>query len=345
MKGIQFLLLFVFSACNLLIAKETVFIRPNNDKLVVQGAFFIKKSKNKVVINRHNEEFLNHTETFVNAEKANTQSGVTILFSTNSSNITLHFQERTDAQHRQKKFGVFKNGKFYSEKTGPVFLIENDTKNEFSEWKIVLPAFYGIDFLGIEIDPNASLKKIEQRKRLVYVAIGNSITHGVGQNGAGYLTYPYLLAEQKNWELFNLAVGGSKISWTVAQLLENKKVDIISILWGYNDWNSTFTLEDEIRPYYRKLLTTLRRVQPNARIYCILPTYSKRLNSKSGNDALDDIRKCQSDIISELQQKGDKQLYVINGKDITSENDLNDDVHLSVEGAKNFAAKLEKLIK
>ncbi len=269
MTKLFIVLLFFLQSCNIVTAEQQKFIQPNNENIVIKGAFFVKKSSDKVIINRFDNEFLTHKKTFVNAIKANTQSGVTICFSTNSSTITMYFKERDDAQHRQKVFGILKNGEFFKEVKGTTFSFTNVEDNQYNQWEIVLPTFCGVDFTGIEIDGNSDLNKIKQEQKPVYVAIGNSITHGVGQNGAGFLTYPFLLAQNKNWVLYNLAVGGSKISWPVARLIENKKVDVITILWGYNDWNSTFTIENEIKPYYKKLITKLRKIQPDAKIYCI----------------------------------------------------------------------------
>ncbi len=345
MTKLFIVLLFFLQSCNIVTAEEQKFIQPNNENIVIKGAFFVKKSSDKVIINRFDNEFLTHKKTFVNAIKANTQSGVTICFSTNSSTITMYFKERDDAQHRQKVFGILKNGEFFKEVKGTTFSFTNVEDNQYNQWEIVLPTFCGVYFTGIEIDGNSDLNKIEQEQKPVYVAIGNSITHGVGQNGAGFLTYPFLLAQNKNWVLYNLAVGGSKISWPVARLIENKKVDVITILWGYNDWNSTFTIENEIKPYYKKLITKLRKIQPDAKIYCILPTTSKRTSPKNGTDTLGDIRKAESEIVSELQKNGDKNLFIINGTKLTNLNDLNDDVHLSVDGAANFAKRLSKSIK
>ena len=345
MTKLFIVLLFFLQSCNIVTAEGQKFIQANNENIVIEGAFFVEKSFDKVIINRFNNEFLTHKNTFANTIKANTQSGVTICFSTNSSTITMFFEERDDAQHRQKVFGIFKNGEFFKEVKGTTFSFTNVGDNQHNQWEIVLPTFCGVDFTGIEIDGNSDLIKAQQEQKPVYVAIGNSITHGVGQNGAGFLIYPFLLAQNKNWDLYNLAVGGSKISWPVARLIENKKVDVITILWGYNDWNSIFTIEDEIKPYYKKLITELRRVQPNAKIYCILPTTSKRTSPKNGTGTLGDIRKAESEIVSELQKNGDKNLFIINGAKLTDLNDLNDDVHLSVDGVANFTKRLSKSIK
>jgi lysophospholipase L1-like esterase len=340
-----FTLLALLLGCTALsVTTNKKFIQPNNENIVVEGAFFVEKSSERVIINRFSNEFLTDKKTFANSLKANTQSGVSISFSTNSAAVSVFFEERDDAQHRQKVFGIFKNGEFLKKVTGLEFTLENQNKNDFVEWKIVLPTFCGIHFKGIEIDGNSELKKIETKQKPVYVAIGNSITHGVGQNGASYLSYPFLLAQKKNWRLYNLAIGGSKISWPVAKLLENKKVDVITVLWGYNDWNSAFTIENEIKPYYKKLVSELRKAQPEAKIYCILPTTSKSTTPKNGTDSLEDIRNAEHDIIRGFQQKGDSKLFIINGKELTTVDDLNDNVHLNIDGAAEFAKELSKLI-
>lgn len=318
-------------------------IQPDNKNIIIDGAFFIEKNSKRVIINRFNNEFFSNKKTFANKEKANTQSGVSISFSTNSPKVTMYFEERSDAQHRQKVFGIYKNGKFFKKVSGTKFSFTNTDAN-YADWKIVLPTFCGVDFTGVEIENNSELKKVRQKKKPVYVAIGNSITHGVGQNGAGYLTYPFLLAQEKNWDLYNLAVGGSKISWPVAEILKNKKVDVITVLWGYNDWNSTFTIKDNIKPYYKKLISELRRVQPNAKIYCILPTTSKSTSPKNGDDSLQDIRDAEKDVVQSFQQNGDSNLFIIDGKKLTTISGLNDDVHFSVDGAAKFAKQLKEII-
>ncbi len=338
------ILVFLFGFVLMAKAEDRKFIKPNNQLIEFKGALFIQKSDQKVIISRHSKSMLEHPQTFMVAKKANTQSGVTICFSCNSSKIDVAFEKRNDADSRQNVFGVYKNGEFYKSINGLTFTIDNQEKKESNNWEIVLPTFSGVNFLGLKIDNKAKLFPVKKETKPVYVAIGNSITHGVGQKGAAYLSYPFLLAREKNWELYNLAVGGSKISWPVAQLLKDIKVDVITVLWGYNDWNSTFLIESEIKPYYKKLLLELRKVQPKAKIYCILPTTSKSLTPKNGSDSLDDIRDTEREIINKLQAKGDKNLFLIEGHKMTTVDDLNDAVHLSVDGAANFTKHLLKEI-
>jgi len=175
----------------------------------------------------------------------------------------------------------------------------------------------------------------------VYVAIGNSITHGTGQK-AGYETYPFIVSQKKGWDLYNVAVGGSKISWPVAKMLSDKHIDVITILWGYNDWNAGFTPKGEIIPRYSKLLKILAKDHPDAKIYCILPTATKATAPKRGNLTLDDIRNAEKQAAESLIKKGFSNIKIINGKEISDKSLLNDKVHFTVEGAKQFAENLLK---
>jgi lysophospholipase L1-like esterase len=180
------------------------------------------------------------------------------------------------------------------------------------------------------------------------VAIGNSITQGTGQQ-ASYQTYPFILAQKKGWTLYNLAVGGSKISWPVARLLQGKKVDVITILWGYNDWNAGFLPDKQIKNNYTKLLKGLLKAQPQARIYCILPTYTNRTTAKKGTATIDGIRQAEAAVVKSFQKKGYHNLFVVDGSKISDSNFLKpkgskDVVHFTPEGAKKFATALYKMM-
>ena len=325
------------------------FIKPNNRQIKVTGAFFLKKSSKKVVINRFNAKTLDHPETFMNADNANTQSGVIISFVTNSPEIIFYFEKRDDAKIRFGSLGIFMDGELFAEiklkKDEPAspIVFKNPGGKQWAKWEIVLPPYYGMNFTGIEIDENCELKKTPETSRKMYVAIGNSITQGTGQK-ASYQTYPFLLAQKRNWELYNLGVGGSKISWPVARMLKGKKIDIITILWGYNDWNAGLTIENQIGPFYKKLLETLLKTHPETEIYCILPTVTTREKPKKGHLTLDEIRQAQAEIVNNLKAQGHHNLHLIHGEKITDIAGLKDKVHFSVEGAGSFAESLDRLI-
>lgn len=330
------------------------FVYPDNSSIKITGAFFLKSSKDKVVINRIDPQILKNSHTFINPLKAHTQSGVIIYFKTNSPKVVFEFSKRTDAHIRACSFGIYKDGKFFKEirlsKKNPLqpVILNNPDGKHWSLWEVVMPPFYGMDFRGIKITKGSSYEKIPAQQKKVYVAIGNSITHGTGQRGS-FQSYPFLLARKKDWILYNLAVGGSKISWPLAQTLEGKKVDVITILWGYNDWNAGFTPDGQIKPNYSRLLEGLLKVQPNAKIYCILPTYTNRKTPKKGNVSIEDIRRTEASAVKNLQSKGHNNLFLIQGGQITDSTFLKpkgsrDVVHFTPKGAAKFALELDKII-
>lgn len=319
-------------------------IAPNNKKILYKGALFVKKDNDRAILSRHNAAFFKQTKTLVNPAKANTQSGISIVFRTNSKRFKASFEKRNDAIQRQLIFSIFKNGAFLKNVHELSFTIENPDGNEYTNWEIVLPTMYGMNFLGLNIDESARLQKIRKQKLPVYIAIGNSITHGTGQKGHARFTYSFLLSRYKGWDMYNLAVGGSKISWPVADMTKNIKADVITILWGFNDWNSPLDLEKDIMPNYEKLLVELRKVQPKAKIYCILPTTSKKSIPNNGNDTLDDIRNAERAIAQNIQNSGEANLFILEGQLLTSEEDLQDAVHFSVDGAFRFYQKLAQLV-
>jgi len=329
-------------------------LTPDDAAITITGAFFLEKSPQRVVMNRFTEEVLNNDSTFMNPEKARTQAGVCIFLRTNSRKITFHFERRDSSLHRYSLLGVFRNGKLFKKVAvtadnapDSVAVVNPDPGGELSEWEVVLPGFYGLNFTGITVDKGSRYEKTAP-PRTVYVAIGNSITHGTGQ-AASYQSYPYILARKKKWTLYNLAVGGSRTSWPVATLLKGKKVDVITVLWGYNDWNAGFTKEQE-RTYYRRLVEELLKAQPEAKIYCITPTFTYRTKPKSGELSLDDLRAVQTEVVGAFRKKGFDNLRLIRGESITDSTYLKpkgsrDVVHFTVEGAAKFAGQLERLVR
>jgi lysophospholipase L1-like esterase len=325
-------------------------ILPNDNNIGIKGAFFLQKSDKKVIINRISPKILDNPETYMRVTNVNTQSGVRISVNTNSENVTFLFEKRENAAHRFSVVGIYKNGELFkkimikpkNEKL-PDFSVTNPDGNKWTEWTLVLPPYYGMNFLGVDIDENSEYKGCKGQKKPVYVAIGNSITHGTGQN-AGYETYDYRLAEMKGWELYNVAVGGSKISWPIGKMLKKEHIDVITILWGYNDWNAGFTPEEEIIPRYSKLLELLTKHHPEAKIYCILPTATKAKTPKRGNLTLDDIRNAEKKAAEAFLNKGNKNIVIINGEDISDVTFLRDKVHFTVEGAEKFAENLAEII-
>lgn len=340
---ISMLLLFFVAAKS----QETQLIKPDDNAISIKGAFFLEKGGDKVVINRISPDILKNKETFMRPSNVYTQSGVRISIYTDSKNINFLFEKREGASFRHSSVGIYKNGELFKkvnlvpDKELPLFKISNPDGKKWTEWTLVLPPYYGLNFKGVEIDKDAGLKKLKEEKKPVYVAIGNSITHGTGQK-AGYETYSYQVADAKGWDLYNVAVGGSKISWPVAKMLKDKHIDVVTILWGYNDWNAGFTPDGEIIPGYSKLLKLLAKDHPDAKIYCILPTATKTKKPKRGNLTLDDIRNAEKKAVELVKAEGYPNISVINGEELSDVSMLNDKVHFTIDGAAKFADNLLK---
>ncbi len=347
-------ILFVFSAFAGK-AQEKQLIKPNDPALSITGAWFLQKTPDSVVLNRFTPEMLKNQHTYMNPKNAWCQSGVVVSVKTDSPEVVFLFDKRAGAKHRGGSFGIFKDGKFFKAvKVSPKkpllpLAVKNPEGKKLTLWQITPPPYFGVNFKGIEIDKGSRCKKVKTGSRPVYVAIGNSITQGTGQQ-ATYQTYPFILAEKKGWTLYNLAVGGSKISWPVARLLKGKKVDVITILWGYNDWNAGFLPDKQIKDNYTKLLQGLLKAQPQANIYCILPTYTNRTAPKKGSATLDEIRKAEAGVVKQFQQKGYHNLFLVDGSKITDATFLRpkgskDVVHFTPAGAKKFAEALAGIVK
>ena len=325
-------------------------IAPDDANIIVEGAGHISCTDGKMTINRFSDEMWDRQDLNNFAlKKANTQSGVRIIFKTDSRTVKPVFTDRTDADLRKVTnfYGIYKNGTFAGNVSGEELTLTSD--GSVTEWEIVLPIYYGVDFCGLVIDSGAKLYKVKRDSRPVYAAIGDSITHGAGQTQCGSNgSYPGVLADTNGYLLYNFAVGGSQISPAIAGELEGLDADIITVLWGYNDWNGLHGDIEEITRRYTALLSELRRVQPDARIYCIMPTICTNEDGTSGKRApgcpLDDVRNAERKIVQAAIDAGDDSLFIIEGKELTSTDGLKGGVHFNNEGAERFGKALARIV-
>jgi lysophospholipase L1-like esterase len=216
---------------------------------------------------------------------------------------------------------------------------------------VSLPSFSEIALLRIEIDEEAELRPHARENKPVYVALGDSITHGTGQGNASHLSYPFLLSRKLDFTLYNLAVGGSGVPVGVGPMLGDfPRIDLITVLVGYNDWNGEGKTPAEYYDRYRQLLLAVRASHPKAVIVCISPLYTARQLSKITGLTIDPFREVVYRLVREFQDQGDQQIYLVKGETITGKANLRDGgikdpVHLSVEGAAQFAEQLHQWIR
>jgi len=331
------------------------------DELIqVKGANYIFRNDGMLSFSRFSEATLNApvNEAMFNADKARTNSGIRLFINTNSSKLRLTFKA-LNGINRGAEFAVYQNGKqssvftFKGEKakTEMVFEVDNERGHEASLFEISMPSLANVGLVKLELIKGADLLPVPHEKQAVYLAIGNSITHGVGQGSATFLTYPYLLAKSKNWDFYNLAVGGAKISPAIARMTsEMPKADVITILIGYNDLMFNDKSPEAFAEAYLRYLKTIRHHQPNAEIYCITLTHTRAVANDRTGVKPEAFRMALKHLVYQLQSEGDTRLHLVKGQDISSEANLradviSDKVHFSIEGAALFAKALYELVK
>jgi lysophospholipase L1-like esterase len=216
-------------------------------------------------------------------------------------------------------------------------------------WEVSLPSFAGVELTMLEIDKAQGLLDPGPGPRRTYAALGDSITHGTGQGSASHLSWPFLLSRKLGFELYNLAVGGSGVSIAAAQALAGlDRIDVVTILFGYNDWNGEGDSVEAFASQYRQMLSEVRAVQPGAEVFCISPLVTRREQSKSTGLPIDAFRGAVQELALEWGSF-DPKVHFIDGEAISSFENLQpagskDVVHLTVEGAAMLADSLFPVI-
>lgn len=286
-------------------------------------------------------------------KKAHTTPCVKMLFKTSSPFVKLTFKTPPDHEHRAANFGIYQNGKWwksldFSNKTRDMELeIQSQTPGESTLYTIAFPSWSDPSFYGIELKAGHQLEAFTPSKKKIYVAYGDSVSHGTGQKSASYLTWPYQLAEKLDYEIYSLAVGGTSIRLPVIEMFDQfKKIDLITIYIGIND-SARKSLE-QFEQEYDQVLSTIRKNHPDTKIFCItLHAIPAEKSSKLTGIKLIDFRKPVTSVVTKRQQQGDGNLFLIDGESLTTLDDAMNpgNVHLSIDGAKHWAEKLYPQIK
>jgi lysophospholipase L1-like esterase len=338
---------------------QTKEIAVNNDNIKVFGANYIYRSIDKLSFSRFSEHTYQtpQNERMFNVDKAQTNSGIRIQFATTSPSISLTFSPQA-GNNRGAEFAVLQNNKLTKTKAfkgkehlnDMGLIIENITPGKETLFEVVMPSFCNVALTKMTIDEKHNLLPFSSDKKPIYIALGNSITHGVGQGSATYLTYPYLLARKLNMNYYNLAVGGSKISQAIArQTSEMPQANLITILIGYNDLMFNNKSIEEYKKAYTNYFLEIRKNQPGAFIYCISLTHTRAIRNEKTGITPNDFRKALQEVVESLIDNGDTKVEFIAGDSITSEANLrqeilSDKTHFGIPGAALFAEELYQII-
>jgi hypothetical protein len=276
-------------------------------------------------------------------KNALTQAGITIQIKTASPTVAFNFKRNTSVDDRWAEMTLYRNGiqvqtlQLFNSPGGST-ISATSTDGLEAVWTCVMPSFNPQYFMGIDIDENEKLLELDVENKPIYVAIGNSITHGVGQSGsAGNLSYPYLVAKDLGAMLYNFGIGGSKFNTDVLENLDGLVPDVITVLWGYN--NVVYLTDDLSTSLveYDSLMTRLVQNYPNAKVVAIEQTYtSSTVGKNNTSNTIADLRMGQKVILERLMDLHNN-LQIINGLDYTDANSLADVVHLNDAGAEALA--------
>ena len=325
-----------------------------NASIGTEGLLFVERANDKLEMRRFSQETLKTPlkQLGLNPIKAKSLAGGAITFGTNSKTIKLSFA-RDPEDKKKNEFTAWCNGKNIQSKVffagqGANYTLNIKAPSEgMHQYKVQLPMWGQPTLTSFKIDDGAKLEAPAKKPKRKYLAFGDSITHGVGQDFC-HQSYATKLAKALAAELFNLAVGGAKVSLPAAKMSGSlKDVDLITILVGYNDLHFDKKSPEEYETKYRELINIVTETHPKAKIFCITPLFSKKPQNPETKVELKTFRAIVKKLVKEANNPN---VACIEGDKITSIKNLRanrptDPVHLGIEGADMLASKLIDIIK
>lgn len=311
-----------------------------DSRITFLGCRHIKRTADQIFMSRLGDESLSDTRLNY-MSNGNTQSGVIIRFATSSQKVRLLFKE-IEGPHWGKDYGVWANGKFYGSIASHDLLLTNPNDTLPTVWEVSPSLMNAVSLVKMELSAGSHLEIIKESSKPVYFAIGNSITQGVGQGNAGYKSYPFLLGKSMEFEVVNLAVGGSKLSPAVAKELKDEQANLITVLWGFNDWAYEGIPPEQFFLKYKELVEQIRLYQPSTPLLCV-GFINTEYQTPANQQPIDVFRWELSKLVMDCKSRGDANIEYFDASGIAVE--LMDGVHPSVTGASQLAAGIEAFIK
>ena len=367
MKKILFLLIITLSSSIYNVSAQVI-INPDDANIHIHGALNIKMVSGELVMHRHTDEIYASTTSALrfNPEKAQSSTGISIRFKTASPTVTVNLKI-SDVIFKKDPAGGFigvyqhvnaipkpihsspvesitpnqEQNISYTRGAPVVININSEDTGSIVEYKITLPIWIDLNLVSLELENGYNLVAYDKVVKPVYIAYGNSITHGRAQNGTNE-TYPYLLSEWMNWELYNIAVGGGKTSQKMAEMIRDEypHIDYMTVLIGYNDYAGGSESTDTYTTNYTNFLNTIREKHPNTKIYCLTLTATTYTEDVESKVKAEEYRQVVRDVVKSRIDAGDTNILLIEGEDISTIADLKEKVHFTVEGALRVADKL-----
>lgn len=161
--------------------------------------------------------------------------------------------------------------------------------------EIVWPYCASVDLISIQRTAGSTLTSPSARPATIYVAAGDSITHGFVANEV-YSEWAYLLAQSKGWRIINMGYGGRQVAPSDATVIGALGASVATYLIGYNNFAAQTPLAT-FKANYKIWISNFRVGSPSCKLYCMTPTYSP---NSFGSLTLENYRQQIRDAVSEI---------------------------------------------
>lgn len=321
----------------------------DDPRLRISGALTTAVQDGVLVARRFDPAVAEASRATLRPDHAATTSGIALHLRSDGAAVRLTFAARPGID-RGQDYAWLRDGEPAGERSFPrgaaTAAIDLPASARPTAWTVAWPSWATVALARVEVAGGDLLAPPPPRLRLRLLAVGDSISHGTGQGSATVRTWPWRCAQALGLELHNLAVGGSMTTPAVAAMAAGLDAEVITVLYGFNDWNREGGLEP-FRARYRALVSALATAHAQARVLCITPIAATR--TQPGHrlgTTLDQYRGVVQEVVAGLRAAGLGQVEVLDGAAATGPGDLADGVHLTPAGAEHLAqavaARLER---
>ena len=222
-------------------------------KEITQGVEEIKSTFDGIQFFRFTEKELKHRKDVGNGDRSYSSAGVRLEFETDSKSLYIKFNVKATMQRVYMALDVLVNGERIGsvrnspedELLGTFFAINPyEWKDKVFEGKfelgegtkkvsIYFPWNHVMCLKELTLDDGSFVKRAPRSKKML--VLGDSITHGFDAICPSR-SYASLMTAALDAEEYNKAIGGDKFCKEIADTLEERTYDYVSIAYGTNDW-------------------------------------------------------------------------------------------------------------
>jgi lysophospholipase L1-like esterase len=258
-----------------------------------------------------------------------------------ATELTIRYRTATeDAGPRAESAGVFFTSWLKGEKQGETRAIvgEGVARVPFGD-VVYLPEGMRPEVLDVEA-AGGSIEPGPSRPR--WVAYGDSVLEGWNASEPA-LAWPAIVAREHGLDVVNLGYAGAARGEIVsAEHVAEVPADVISITHGTNCWNRVPHSVGMFREGLEAFLDVVRQGHPETPVLVVSPvvrpdaeTVPNRLGA-----SLSDLRAVMEDVVAERIQAGDESLEIMPGRELITEDQLDDGIHPNDDGHAALAAAI-----